>query len=280
MLLLIFLASNFLRAFGNIPQVVALGLVQDHVNSGSTAPGAVQVKRLGILIQSFARFIFEQFEAEMQGSGIIRDGFAINLRLESKCASVGHVYNRDSSPFTIELPAGKTGDFVDTIIAGICKTSTNKAWCEGCSAYVLQTQSTSVVEMPSCLNLNAGWSELWADGRETHQIPEILRFMFEASGLRRAEAEEVQGVCEYELTGVVFEICHEEDTAPHLVSVIKKGEEWVCFNDFLVQVLPDDEALQVTSWKVSLIFLYMRSRSLHSSTIKEGTLRLMRMLWH
>jgi hypothetical protein len=92
-----------LRAFGNIPQVVALGLVQDHVNSGSTAPGAVRVKRLGILIQSFARFIFEQFEAEIEASGIVRDGFAISLRLKSKCATAGHVHIRDSTPFTIGL---------------------------------------------------------------------------------------------------------------------------------------------------------------------------------
>jgi hypothetical protein len=248
-------ASNFLRAFGNLPQVVALGLVQDLVNSGTTAPGAVQIKRLGILIQSFARFIFEQFESEMEASGIIRDGFAVNIRQESKCIAAGHVYIRESTPFTIELAPGKSSDLEDTIIAAMCKTSTNKAYCEGCSNYVLQNHSTSIVDMPGCLNLNAGKSGLWDDGNETHQIPDTLRFVLDEKGLRRAGPGEVDAVIAYDLTGVVFEICHDEDTAPHLVSVVKKDIGWVCFNDFLVQVLHDDEALQVTSWKVSSFLL-------------------------
>lgn len=169
-----------------------------------------------------------------------------------------HVSVRESHPFTVELvspPQG--GDFMDMVVASIGKKSWNKAWCEGCSAYVNQTHTTVVTRPPHCLNLNAGNGEVMlvnedgASEKKYTNVLERLDFVFdESKGLIRAD-ERSQNVVSYELTGVVVEICHDEDTSPHLVAIIKKEDEWICFNDFLVQPIDRSEALTMSHWKVN-----------------------------
>jgi PAB-dependent poly(A)-specific ribonuclease subunit 2 len=141
-------ASNFLRAFGLIPQAHALGLL---VIEAANAP-------FGRLIQTSCRFILEQIHLEMNDmSPNVKTLVGIPLGSTSSCDHE-HTVIREATPFVIDLAynaKSKKGVFVDILKSSINKSSNSKAWCKECNSYAPTKQTKSLASPPNFMCINA-----------------------------------------------------------------------------------------------------------------------------
>jgi PAB-dependent poly(A)-specific ribonuclease subunit 2 len=164
-------ASNFLRAFGLIPQgfsslntARALGLLVLDPETASFAR----------LIQTSCRFILEQIQAEMSDP-LISTLVGIHLNSTSTC-DADHSFVREIVPFVIDLTynhSKKSKTFVDVLKGSINKVTTSKAWCGLCNSYTPSKQTKSLASPPNfmCINANINTDSERALWSETDWLP-------------------------------------------------------------------------------------------------------------
>ncbi|RKP08198.1 ubiquitin carboxyl-terminal hydrolase-domain-containing protein [Thamnocephalis sphaerospora] len=173
-------ASNFLRAFGTIPEASALGLFEPETPEPRTSYSA--------LIQSFNRFILEQLHQECGSTMLVRPTemekslagdetigedagatspikqlFGIPMVTQSQC-QCGEMTQRNSSPFTVDMAyAAKSVDmagqhsrpFTDILRSSLTRESQTRAWCDRCRQYQPTIQHKRLRGLPVILNINS-----------------------------------------------------------------------------------------------------------------------------
>ncbi|KAH6566063.1 hypothetical protein BASA50_010163 [Batrachochytrium salamandrivorans] len=282
-------ASNFLRAFGAIPQAHALGLVEaDSSHTDTLNPLALPY---GKLIQTTFRFLLEQMHQELgaRSSGVLdTDGslpdeyiktiYGIPLWMSTKCQD-NHVLDREINPFVIDISydlKNASPDFLELLSSSINRGSSTRAWCDQCQKYQMVTQTRKLNGFPYILSLNSNISndaesEIWlGEGPGTDFLPKSFALKKDSDGLIVVDFDELPtevnfnstDVVIYDLRTVVSSIQFENET-PHLVSCINVSEDyehpkWYLFNDFLVLDLCAGEECQFEEWRIPAVIQYVR----------------------
>ena len=173
-------AKNFLRAFTSLPEVTAMGLLEDeHILSKDVSHH--------LMIQKCNRFIFERVHQECAGalqldkhpaivegskenSSAVQQLFTIEMTSATDCSVCKKTFYRDTDSFSIDLnypktksspsknnhKVGSSTTFIDILNETFRKTSQTRAWCEGCRDYALLDQYRYVRNNPAVLNINCG----------------------------------------------------------------------------------------------------------------------------
>jgi hypothetical protein len=157
-------ASNFLRALRQIPQVLALGLVE---------PPDAEIDQMTYprLVQQFTRFLFEQLHKEttMHGRSICTALFGASTSTRSRCLSCRGETTREASFFDYDIAypdadtaaaantaaadAPSSVSFADVLRTTFEKRVRTKTWCERCKQYQLTTQVKRIASLPNSLCL-------------------------------------------------------------------------------------------------------------------------------
>ncbi|KAI8820757.1 ubiquitin carboxyl-terminal hydrolase-domain-containing protein [Fimicolochytrium jonesii] len=276
-------ATNFLRAFKTIPQASALGLFEPDQPSSAT--------NYATLIQNFNRFILERIQFELGDdtrmlviprpystlSTTMQQIFGLQLQAISQC-QCSALNARDTCPFVVDLQypkrvvGGKTADstFVGILQSSINRVSSTKAWCETCKKYQPTSQYRKLQRPPNVLSINACATteeELELFRADPTFVPARLALVFDNDELSILHLDDEQLlpssptalVAVYELSASVVEI-REEKQLPHLVSHIRTGnngvQEWIVFNDFMVQPVSETEPRTYHKWKNPCVLQY------------------------
>ncbi|KAJ3219092.1 poly(A)-specific ribonuclease [Dinochytrium kinnereticum] len=285
-------ATNFLRAFANIPQASALGLFDtDSFNSRAS---------YATLIQSFNRFILEQMHQELgveKSSVSLRKDLSpedavtslmqqvIGLRLQNvnRC-QCQHEILREVLPFVVDLTytkatvPGKTSSsprrevrFCSILHQSINRDAYSKSWCTNCNRHQFTTHHKFLMAPPNILSINVNMqaedsSTYFGDSGKSW-IPTRLAIHVEGDELFiedvSAEGSDLEldrkDCTIYELQSSISEIRLEHDKQ-HLVAFVKPtdSDKWHIFNDFLVEPIPNAEVTFCTRWKIPAILTYVR----------------------
>ncbi|KAI8846356.1 ubiquitin carboxyl-terminal hydrolase-domain-containing protein [Chytridium lagenaria] len=290
-------ATNFLRAFANIPQANALGLFDTDSYGGHVS--------YATLIQNFNRFILEQMHQEMgfekttvmlQKNAVADDPVTslmqqvIGLRLQNvnRC-QCHHEVLREVLPFVVDLTytkatvPGKTSSsprrevrFCSILHQSINRDAYSKSWCSNCNKSQFTTHHKFLKTLPNVLTINVNMSmedatmyfgdhgKAWIPSRLAIRVKgdemsiDDMSVDIDTSDLED-KANSGSSYAIYELKSTITEIRLDHDK-PHLVALVKPNEsdKWHIFNDFLVEPVPDTEAVFCTRWKVPTVLTYVR----------------------
>lgn len=136
--------------------------------------------------------------------------------------------------------------------------------------------------------------QVWA---KPHWLPQEIGITIEGGNMRVLEAESLQpfryhrSTVVFELVGLVADVTSADRQKSHLVSFVngmlratylelrklttttvaisersprEDGNQWHLFNDFLVRKVEQDEALEVTPWKIPVILTYQVRHARHN----------------
>ncbi|KAJ3300465.1 poly(A)-specific ribonuclease [Borealophlyctis nickersoniae] len=168
-------ATNFLRAFGTIPQASALGLFEPEAPTTRVSYSS--------LIQNFNRFILEQIHQEYGPNpggmliqreygetvpSLVQQVFGSFSQTVSTCGVCHTEIVRDTAPFVVDMAyarkkLGAKGHaatdipqrFVEILQHSINRETFTRAWCAQCSRYQPTTQSKYLRCAPNVLSINA-----------------------------------------------------------------------------------------------------------------------------
>ncbi|KAJ3043872.1 poly(A)-specific ribonuclease [Rhizophlyctis rosea] len=178
-------ATNFLRAFSNIPQANALGLFEPDLSAAGISYSA--------LIQNFNRFILEQIHQEygpdstialirdlpdtlQPPKSVLQQLFGLPIQSTSRCHACETEIGRDSIPFVLDLTYPRKATslksssatakeappsrprFVEILEQSIDRESFTKAWCQTCNRYQPTSQTKHLKYPPNVLSINANAS--------------------------------------------------------------------------------------------------------------------------
>lgn len=254
-------ASNFLRAFRQIPQAAALGLFQ--------APELSDTP-LSQLIEGFNRFLLEQVNKELASTPPMTLSapspstpptpvdmiFGSTTTTTTRCQSCGHVHERTARAFQFELvypvppnttiaappaPLGATprpllhsSPFTAAVTASLCREISTKAWCEKCCQYNPSIQRKTPSSLPHILCLASGAARTSAD---LWRAPVPQRIVIRLAPLASDHAHAAVVVGEhsendtlgelddlYELTAVISHISDPSKKSPksgHIVAQVR-----------------------------------------------------------
>ncbi|ORX52131.1 hypothetical protein BCR36DRAFT_582638 [Piromyces finnis] len=254
-------ASNFLRAFGTIPQASALGLFEPQPPLVCSSYAA--------LIQNFNRFIYEQLHLELnkqhnklyvksdyyknKNLSYIQQVFGIEIESISRCQClyenirqtviyiIDLVYPRNQSKSSLSMNSLKLNDtsFTEVLQSSIQKENQTKAWCNKCSKYQPTTQLKYLKCLPYVLNINCcvtSEKELiyWKKDNihNASWLPPVIVIELKSKGcLEIREFDPINDkdlvnsktVGIYKLKATIVEIAHDKDSL-HLVSHINVSE--------------------------------------------------------
>ncbi|KAJ3104577.1 poly(A)-specific ribonuclease [Phlyctochytrium planicorne] len=280
-------ATNFLRAFSNIPQANALGLFDtDSFNR--------QIS-YGPLIQSFNRFILEQMHQEIgtvpslriqQGLGdeettpsLMQQVIGLRLQNVNRC-QCQHEVLREVRPFVVDLtytkatvpgkPSAsprKDQRFCSILHQSINRDAYSKSLCPSCNKYQFTTHHKFLKTPPNVLSVNVNMPvedsvSYFGEGGKSW-IPSRIAIKIEEEDLSIEDASsenaELDSSIIYELRCSIAEIRLDHDK-PHLVCFAKPSSEerWHIFNDFLVEPVLDTEPAFCTRWKIPSVLTYVR----------------------
>lgn len=188
-------ASNFLRAFGLIPQARALGLLV-------VEPEQAQ---FGRLIQTSCRFILERVHSEL-ADNLVENLLGMKLSSSSLCDKE-HVFVRETNPFVVDLAyadAKKSKKFVDVLQHSINRVSNSKAWCGSCNAYAPTKQTKSLATAPyfMCINANINSStesELW---NQNNWLPFCIAIILNANKFQIINMDSNPDISEHDPSSV------------------------------------------------------------------------------
>lgn len=249
-------ASNFLRAFGLIPQGFYIVIL-------ARALGLLEVdgSSFGALIQTSCRFVLEQIHQEMNDPLFSRlVGISVNSK--SRCDN-GHEFLRETKPFVIDLLYSTKkklkNDFVDLLKSSINKSTVTKAWCSLCDSYQNTTQTKELASPPNfmCINANVNNEtdiDHWITESPESWLPLSIAIIMDGD-LQIIDMDhkpdlskyKEESVSVYDLRATIAEIKTEKQG--HLVGHINVSESpvepnWHLFNDFTVQKVDEENIFQ------------------------------------
>ncbi|CAG8494661.1 13748_t:CDS:10 [Funneliformis mosseae] len=289
-------ASNFLRAFGTIPQVLALGLFEPDEPDEKTP--------YSMLIQNFNRFILEQLHQECNSNNnprllkslplektplsMIQQLFGMQVASISKCQCDTQT-DRLTTPFVLDLQfssknhkgkerESKTKSFVDILRTSIRRETQQKAWCNNCQQYVPTIAKKIPKSLPPVLSINCGVgtsvpADIWRtlDGQKSWLPKRISMDLDDDDNLTVKELASNAVVdintsgssksANYELMAIISQVRVEKEI-PHLVACVKDESEstskspWYLFNDFLVKNVTEQEVFNFQGIWKTPVVLY------------------------
>ncbi|KAJ3333266.1 poly(A)-specific ribonuclease [Blyttiomyces sp. JEL0837] len=171
---------------------------------------------------------------------------------------------RETAPFVVDLQhktkaakaAATKADlaFVSVLKNTMNKETQSKAWCSSCSKYQPMVHKKTLLGPPNLIeiNVNAKLEE------EIESLIEYLSINGPPTPGEEDGGEEDKSAVWYELTALVAEIRSGKE-AFHLVAHIKREQQdWLLFNDFLVQPVSAPEVTFIRKWKIPVILQYSR----------------------
>ncbi|XP_030589982.1 PAN2-PAN3 deadenylation complex catalytic subunit PAN2-like [Archocentrus centrarchus] len=152
-------ANNFLRAFRNIPDAKALGLIlSNHEERTGKA-------KIGLLIQRWNRFILSQLHQETQeqeSESVIGKLFGSEVENRSLCvcgketvrSPLTLLFNMRYPEHNSQAETIKEYDFAEILKKSICLEQSSQAWCDNCENYQPTVHTRSIRHLPDVLALN------------------------------------------------------------------------------------------------------------------------------
>ncbi|KAH6232247.1 PAN2-PAN3 deadenylation complex catalytic subunit PAN2 [Parastagonospora nodorum] len=276
-------ASNFLKTFSGLSNVVSLNLLEEF------APNVA----LTSMIQNLNRFLLDKISEEFRqmlpshgGTSLMDQVLETQARASMRCAQCANETIRGGKNFVNELvyPAKHVmkntriprPTFSQILKASVERQDQTRGWCTKCNRYQQMVQRKTIQSVPGVLMLNAAIQTheaklLWSiPNWLPHEIGIIVDqgqfYCFEGQDLKLHLQRGVFDIMVYELVGVVADINSGEHQKPHLVATINTGpssrepdaeDKWHLFNDFLVRPIPREEALRFEpSWKLPSVLTF------------------------
>ncbi|XP_030589978.1 PAN2-PAN3 deadenylation complex catalytic subunit PAN2-like [Archocentrus centrarchus] len=152
-------ARNVLRAFRNIPDAKALGLIlSNHEERTGKA-------KIGRLIQRWNRFILLQLHQETQeqeSESVIGKLFGSEVENRSLCvcgketvrSPLTLLFNMRYPEHNSQAETIKEYDFAEILKKSICLEQSSQAWCDNCENYQPTVHTRSIRHLPDVLALN------------------------------------------------------------------------------------------------------------------------------
>ncbi len=286
-------ATNFLRAFGNLPRTAALGLLDQQDSPSAEAAYAN-------LAQNLNRYMLDTMseEAALQPDkeNFFRKAVAIVANTKTTCNLCSATTERESISYATDLTyprkalsneAALPTDFASVLRNSLLRPTSTKSMCRSCrnGSAILSSRRhfTSSKDLPVVLTVNAAvhteetlayWvtpSRRKGDTKRPY-LPIGVDMTVDGQGSLSVksvwEDEEPvsEGAVRYVLRGMVAQIQGEKD-APHLVALQRINEDevpegkssWYLFNDFLVRSVSDTEARSISgAWKIPSVLSFER----------------------
>ncbi|KAL8797844.1 MAG: hypothetical protein Q9195_000196 [Heterodermia aff. obscurata] len=259
-------ATNFLKAFGSIPEARRLAIAEDASNQPQNT--------LEARIQSASRFLLEQIALDARRISDVEFGrlvqyFCTESTVGMHCMNCRHETFRTEASRSIDLFykrwnifSQSTPTFAEVLIDSFNRETERRGFCNRCKKYAPIVSRPQIRSIPSVLILNTGL-ENNADKRELWATPGWLPveiglvyhgqsvMCFEGEGLRnlRRTRHNPEPTI-YELVGFVADINSGERQKSHLVSLVNVAmsdqepadqDRWHLFNDFLVRQVPQED---------------------------------------
>ena len=270
-------ASNFLRAFGLIPQASALGLTQSEQDD-LNANGDYHT-----LIQKCLRFILEQVHQDLEESNALLFEHLLGIPTSSSIeCSDNHKQERQTLPFVVDMIYNhlnhndkKNKDFKSVLRASLKRKTSTRAWCTSCNKYQMTSHLKSLKQPPNfmCINtniVNVQDSDVWITDSREPWLPMTFALVlngdeFDVIDLDKSALDLTNHpedtVFLYDLRAVISEIKH-DTSAPHLIAHINTSDDvntksWYVFNDFLVEKV-EGEINVFPKWKKPCVLQYAR----------------------
>ncbi|GAM89839.1 hypothetical protein ANO11243_078780 [Dothideomycetidae sp. 11243] len=277
-------ASNFLKVYGNLPDAVTLGLMEELHNTPLTA-----------MIQSANRYFLRSFSEAFKRlppySGHMEHAITTLAMTAIKC---GHCNNEMLKPGatavhdlvypakTVKLhPRAPRPTFSQILKQSVERQEQTRGWCDRCKRYQQLSTRKTIQETPKVLMINAAIHsmdnrQLWATPNWLpHEIGVIVNngqfFCYEGQDLRLHLQRGVYDITVYELVGFVADIQSVENQSSHLVSLVNVSpsspetgdrQSWHLFNDFLVRQIAPEEALRFdANWKMPSVLAFQAKSS-------------------
>ncbi|KDN41342.1 hypothetical protein K437DRAFT_226828 [Tilletiaria anomala UBC 951] len=306
-------ATNFLRAFGNIPRSASLGLLDKDESPGSDQAYAN-------LVQSLNRFVLDSFVSEaVWGStsdgrqNLVRRAIGIDAVTKTSCGSCGVASERESKSHVVDLiyprkalsnETALPSDFASVLKESLTRPTTSKTMCRSCKATNVILKSRRVFldesKLPVVLSINAAVHtedqlQHWLSpsrrkgGEQRPYLPAQVEFGLHGDDLTvrgiwdESEAA-AAGSIRYVLRSLIVQIQDDKD-APHLVALERVPDSereqaegkgpWYLFNDFLVRNISDMEARSFNGpWKVPAVLFFERADAATALDLSSLPLRI------
>lgn len=296
-------ATNLLKTLSSLPNAARHGVLEEDPAS----PGS-----LTMMMQSLNRFlldqtIYDQKNVWQQNSA--ESELPLVLMIKATKRQQCMVCHKETRPMgdtvTTDLiyspkPPGvkPLPTFSQMVRQSVQLETTQKGWCDKCRRYQTQHTRKSITKLPDVLTFNVTtqdknlthakdyWSTPeWLPHEIGLTLNNKLLHVWQGEDLKRVEkrSNDQADLKIYELIGFVAEVREEEERRKHMISFInvalssmdrQEGESnWHVFNDFLVQPIKKEEALDFTpKWKMPsvLCFQLKSSRCLIDNSWKNS----------
>eukprot|EP00835_Amoeboradix_gromovi_P001829 NODE_92_length_21718_cov_0.361950.p3 type:complete len:924 gc:universal NODE_92_length_21718_cov_0.361950:13991-16762(+) len=256
-------ASNFLMAFSNNPKTSLLHLSEP-----------LDSKKFHEVIQKSNSFILEQIyvDSSLNEKKLFEDYFGYKYEISKVCRNCMIEVKSSSLKFVLDLNYKLDNDeqcsFEKVLHNSLNSVDKIKKLCKDCGKATIHEVSKNVVKLPNVMLINTNTINL---AHKSIYWTKLNKFQKDISG-KLSLALSYSGV-EYDLKGVLCQILT-EGNKEHLISQLHKNE-WVHFNDFLVQTVPEYEVVQnPKGWKSPSIFMYRKHRyiELPINTLDESVM--------
>ncbi|PHH51042.1 PAB-dependent poly(A)-specific ribonuclease subunit PAN2 [Ceratocystis fimbriata CBS 114723] len=276
-------ATNLLKALstnpkGNLPAAAAqLGLLEEDPHSNN----------LSHLLQMLARFLLEKITADYGMSAspnIMTTIFNTEASSLIRCSQCKTEYSRPGQAMATDLlypdmvmrgPKAPRVTFSHLLKSSIERDNKSKGWCRVCQRYQSLSTKKTVASVPEVLVLNsnittADQQRFWCTpGFLPEEIGIVVDrgqvYCFEGADLKMFQQQGRHNIIIYSLIGMTLNIEGGHGNKAHLVSMIDvshcnsqaTGErQWHLFNDFLVQPVLTEEAINFASWKMPSVIAF------------------------
>ena len=240
------------------------------------------------LIQNVNRWLLSTFSVEhIDLRPSVDDALGIPTTTTITCQQCGFTSSRGSTLHAVDMTyPRKSGTFCDILRSSLIRESSTRASCSNCKQFAqLQTRRTLSSSLPQVLSLNAMVSssetlELWQEG---FLQPSVYMSVLPGGDISVTTDGEADI---YDVTvSPALVLAHSSlssfksiPTRPtscalpkvsHSVTLLTPvSSEWLVFNDFLVQPVPEVEVFRFESWKTpAVVFLQRRDLSVDLSVL-------------
>ncbi|KKA29873.1 hypothetical protein TD95_004947 [Thielaviopsis punctulata] len=256
-------ATNLLKALSTNEKANQLGLLEDDPHGSN----------LSHLLQILARFMLEKITADY--GNVATPNVMIPCKTEYPRSGQTMVTDLLYPDMVMRGPKAPRVTFSHLLKSSIERETKSKGWCRVCQRYQSLTTKKTIVSVPEVLILNSAITT--ADQRRFWCTPGFLPeevgvivdrgqvFCSEGNELKMLLQQGRHNITVYSLMGMALNIDGGHGNKPHLVSVIDvshcepkaSGErQWHLFNDFLVQPIPTEEAMNFASWRIPSVIAY------------------------
>ncbi|MCJ1461594.1 poly(A)-specific ribonuclease [Pseudocyphellaria aurata] len=279
-------ATNFLKAFGGIPEAGRLGMLED-IMPLSTLDGKIQIANR-FLLEQIAFDSKRVFANDMKIEQTLRTNVQTNIscsHCNSETIRSGHVYYHDLDYSSSNALPSQLRTFSSVLTSSLQASPQIRAWCDRCRIYRQLTSQITFQSIAPVLVFNAGL-EKYGEGKQLWArpgwLPEEIGILaskdgvtcYEGGQLSHRQSASREPIPVYELVGMVVDVNSGEHQKPHLVSLINVAisekkptlqNKWHLFNDFLVRETPTADALHFEpSWKMPVILIYQIKSARHA----------------